>query len=172
MNNIKLSTDTYNTFLTIYIDLHQEILEDIEHCKKELDALLHSEGGFHADLISTKNTILDHNISCDMDMLNEWDVSCYVWAEALYSGEKNLNTYSKVNGCNERTFLATQYFINGYPTKETEFNKDLGEIVHENIEYSFSSDYMHLYVNGREYKAPENWEDRKAQFNNVQEAFK
>lgn len=53
MNNIKLSTDTYNTFLTIYIDLHQEILEDIEHCKKELDALLHSEGGFHADLIST-----------------------------------------------------------------------------------------------------------------------
>ena len=78
MNNIKLSTDTYNTFLTIYIDLHQEILEDIEHCKKELDALLHSEGGFHADLISTKNTFLDHNISCDMDMLNEWDVSCYV----------------------------------------------------------------------------------------------
>lgn len=53
MNNIKLSTDTYNTFLTIYIDLHQEILEDIEHCKKELDTLLHSEGGFHADLIST-----------------------------------------------------------------------------------------------------------------------
>lgn len=101
-----------------------------------------------------------------------WDVSCYVWAEASYSGEKNLNTYSKVNGCNERTFLATQYFINGYPTKETEFNKDLGEIVHENIEYSFSSDYMHLYVNGREYKAPKNWEDRKAQFNNVQEAFK
>ena len=66
----------------------------------------------------------------------------------------------------------SQYFINGYPTKETEFNKDLGEIVHENIEYSFSSDYMHLYVNGREYKAPKNWEDRKAQFNNVQEAFK
>ena len=31
---------------------------------------------------------------------------------------------------------------------------------------------MHLYVNGREYKAPKNWEDRKAQFNNVQEAFK
>ncbi len=103
---------------------------------------------------------------------NPWDISCYVWAEAEHSREKNINKYSEVYGCNERTFLATQYFINGYPTKETEFDNDLGEIVRENIEYSFSSDYKHLYVNGREYKTPKNWEDRKEQFNNVQEVFK
>ena len=52
MGNIKIPADTCNQFLTKYSHVHKEILEDMNHCKEELNLLLNSEEGFHADMIS------------------------------------------------------------------------------------------------------------------------
>lgn len=52
MKGIILPTDKYNEFFTRYIKLHQDVLTDIEHCKMELDTLLHTDDGFYAEMIS------------------------------------------------------------------------------------------------------------------------
>lgn len=52
MKGIILPTDKYNEFFTRYIKLHQDVLNDIEHCKMELDTLLHTDDGFYAEMIS------------------------------------------------------------------------------------------------------------------------
>lgn len=54
MENIKIPSDTYNLFIEKYIKVHEDIIENIGHCNIQLDDLMHSETGFHADMISEK----------------------------------------------------------------------------------------------------------------------
>ena len=48
MENIKISVETYSTFLNQYKELHEHLMTDITYCEDELKELLHTEGGFHA----------------------------------------------------------------------------------------------------------------------------
>ncbi|MGN0245183.1 MAG: hypothetical protein ACI4DK_04340 [Lachnospiraceae bacterium] len=54
MENIIIPSDTYNLFIEKYRMVHEEIIENIAHCNIQLDGLMHSESGFHADMISEK----------------------------------------------------------------------------------------------------------------------
>lgn len=64
MENIKIYTDEYSLFMKKYKQLHENIIIDLDYCYRELDVLLHSDGGFHADMISEKLDIMMEILKC------------------------------------------------------------------------------------------------------------
>lgn len=65
MENIKIYTDEYSLFMKKYKQLHENIIIDLDYCYRELDILLHSDGGFHADMISEKLDIMMEILKCN-----------------------------------------------------------------------------------------------------------
>lgn len=120
-----------------------------------------------------------------------WEASVWEWAICKKGDGVIMNEYVTKYGSSEGIFLITQYFINSYLSKEhyPAFNDDLREIrENENVENKNSNlwsydlekkwvDYKGkeftgvLYINGRTYRLPLNYGDRKEKYENALKYF-
>lgn len=98
------------------------------------------------------------------------EASAWFWSNAAKTGMGNLNAYVEEYGAGENVFLATQYFVNGFPSaqKYPTFGNDLGAI---RAGADFKIEGNKLYVNGKTYPVFINWQERKANYQKAIDAF-
>lgn len=99
-----------------------------------------------------------------------WEVSVYTWSECKFGKNVVLNQYSNEKGASIQTFLAVEYFINGF-SKEDFFGSNLSGIVNNGYEYTIDKEQNELIVNSQAYDLPSNWSQREEAFTNAKKVF-
>lgn len=105
------------------------------------------------------------------------EASTWYWSNMNKTGENNLNAYVKKYGGSLGVFLITQFFVHGYPTKDSRFDPDL-VLIKNGTSYIINKDAsgksVSLSVNGHTWMFDEdfNWDKRQSAYNKAVSSFK
>jgi len=125
---------------------------------------------------------MPENMASDIAKNYAWRASAWVWAASEKGEGVLLNEYVEKNGTDERIFLITQYFINGYLDKDVypKFDDDLRNVRKGRADFIYIEPLNEeergiikiIYgEEEKEYPAPINYGDRKEKYDAAMEAF-
>lgn len=105
------------------------------------------------------------------------EASAWYWSKMNKTSEKNLNAYAAKYGSSSGVFLITQFFVQGFPTKDPRFDPDLRAIRDGGsftINKNANGKSVSLGVNGNTYMFDKNfnWDKREDAYNKAIKAFR